>query len=387
MASPTIYMTNSSLSLNAPKGLAIDPDLQRILICDYANLKLILCKLDGLAQITTVDSYDGNPIIPWGATYYNGYYYVCNSGYHTVIRFKAKDLSYKDHFGVHDTSGSTTSRLNTPLGCTTDGQYLYITDYNNGRIMKLVLKTLAYHSQASNINGALANPYGIVYKREGGEALFITEYIANRIIKCKTDFTYISQNSSNVLLPAHLAFDDDYLYVADFDDVKVFSSNNLISVKTYEDETLSQAVGIAIHRDSMFISDSRNNTVSIWRKYNPRDSFTPSTPAKFGGKFFDQPVIIVGEDEVIVGDTQEYGTPNHWIEQITNNYGYAWDEETALDSTWTEETRPQKRGARFDFGRFDIARFDDPGGFIEETKMTSSWTEESAVSSTWTEES
>ena len=213
--------------------------------------------------------------------------------------------------------------------------------------MKLDRETFSYDSQISNINGALSTPYGIVYKRKGGEALFISDKAGARIIKCKTDFTYIEQ-STGVTAPQHLAFKDDYLYVADGDTILVLASNGLSSAVSYTDDTLDTSDGVSIYRDALFISDNVNDTVNIWRVYNPRDSFTASTPMKFGGKFFDNPLIIVDVDTLTVGATQEYGSPNRWKEENSNNYGMGWaeesavttdsTEESAVTSTWTEES-------------------------------------------------
>jgi len=339
MASPTIYSTFSAPTLDNPRGLAIDYDLGRILIADRGNARVVLCKLDGLTQITTLDAYGDNGeyvMAPDGITYYNGYYYVCDNAYHTLVRIRARDLTYKDYFGTYDSNGSGNSDLDSPLGVTNDKQYLYIADSGNDRIMKLDLETLAYDSKTSNINGALDTPYGIVYKRKGGEGLFIGD--ANKVVKCQTNFTYIEQNTADVTTPKYMAFEKDYLHIVNGDDtIVVLSSDGLTSITSYTDTTLDTPIGIEITRDAMFISDGVNDRLSVWRRYNPRDAFTAATAAKFGGDFFDQPMMIVGEDSVSVGDTQEYGSPNRWKEENTNNYGYGWVEEDDVSSTWTEE--------------------------------------------------
>jgi hypothetical protein len=337
MATPTIYRTTTALSLDTPKGLAIDTHLGQILISDSGNTRVITCRLDWMSSLNTLSTYDGNTIGPAGACYYNGYYYICDNTNHTLVRLRAKDLSYKDHFGTAGASGNTSSTLSTPTGVTSDKQYLYIVDYGNDRIVKLNLETLAYDSETSNINGALSLPYSITYKKEGGEALFIGA--AGRIIKCKTDFTYIEQNASDTSLPLFMAFKDDYLHVVNGNStIVVLSSDGLTSITSYTDNTLDGGHGIAIYRDAMFISDDENDRISIWKTYNPRDAFTSATPAKFGGRFFDQPMIIVDVDTVTVGATQESGSPNRWKEENINNYGIGWTEEDEVSSAWTEES-------------------------------------------------
>lgn len=335
MATPTIFKTTSSSpSLSAPKGIAIDSDLHRLLICDSGNDRLVYCYLDGIKQISTKSTYGVNSFnAPGGALYHGGYFYVSDTDNHVVVRLRARDLAYKDHFGTVGSSGSTNAKLNSPTGLATDGRFLYIADTGNNRIMKLVLSTLAYSAKTSSINGALSSPFGICYKRVNGEALFVSDTANNRVVKCQTDFTYIEQNSSDVTTPVMLAHDNDYIYVvnggAGNDDIVILASDGLTSLTTFEDTTitLSTPYGIAINRNAMFITDGGNNRVTVWKTYDPRDDFTSATVAKFGGVFFDNPLIIVDDDQLIVGATQEYGSPNRWVEENPNNYSTGWVEE------------------------------------------------------------
>jgi len=345
MSTPTIYYTDSNLTLVNPRGIAIDYDRKRLLICEYGSNQLVLCTLEGLVQLDTLDSYDSNPIGPINACYHNEYFYVCDYTYHTLVRIRARDLSYKDHFGTYGVGGSTTSTLQQPAAVTTDGQYLYVVDSYNDRIVKLTLDTLTYVTETSNINGAFTQLKGICYKKAGGEALFISD--DDRIIKCKTDFTYIEQNQSDLTNPTNIAFWRDYIHVCDSGDILVFSSDGLTLTETYTDDSLVVPDGIDIINDAMFISDVTNDNISVWRVYNPFDALTQSSSIKFGSEFFQNPTVIVGQDTLTVGTTQDYNL-NHWKEENSNNYRF---------------------------------------GFVPESDVSSSWTEESDVSSTWTEES
>jgi len=338
MASPTIYRTASTPSLTNPHGLAVDTELDRLIICDYGGTRMVSSRIDWLDAYDTLVMGALYLLGPKDVCYYDGYLYVCDNTNHTVTRLRSRDLSYKDCFGTSGTSGSGTDKLNAPIGITHDKKYLYVCDSGNSRIMKLDMETLSYDSQTSSINGALTLPYGIEYKKEGGEALFISDKEDGRVIKCKTDFTYIEENSSDVSSPKHLTFFDDYLHVIDGATVKVLASDGLSSITSYTDSTLSAGEGIVAYRDAIFISDTTNDRISIWKAYNPRDSFTASTPMKFGGNFYDNPLVIIDVDSVIVGDTQEYGSPNRWKEENRNNYGMGWTEEDEVSSTWTEES-------------------------------------------------
>ena len=269
MSTPTKYITQTGLSIDTPYGLAIDYDREHILVCDYGNEQLMLCKLSGLSEIDTYDSYNSNPLGPTGALYHDGFFYVCNTVYHTIVRFRARDMSYKDHFGTHGTSGNTSSLLYEPRDITTDGEYLYISDAGNSRVVKLVLKTLAYSDATSNINGSLSSITGITYKRKGGEALFLS--CSNKVIKFQTDFTYIEQNSADVTAPKGLAFKNDYLYVCDGTSLHVLSSEGLTLTATYTDTTLVAGYGIDIMRNAIAISDQTNDSIAIWKIYRPEE--------------------------------------------------------------------------------------------------------------------
>ena len=167
----------------------------------------------------------------------------------------------------------------------------------------------------------------------------------NRVVKFQTDFTYIEQNSSDVTTPLYLGYKDDYLYVCDDDTIIVLTSDGLVSTTSYSDTTLDTPGGIEINNDEMFISDIVNDTIAVWRRYNPFDSLESGDSIKFGSRHFDQPAIIAG-DTLIAGDTGDY-SPNHWKEEKTNNWrtgveesnvSSTWTEESNVSSTWTEES-------------------------------------------------
>ena len=334
MATPTIYYTTtSSLSLDTPTGLAIDNELNRILVSDTVNNRLVLYNIDGFEQVNTISSYDSNDFsAPAGICYYNGYFYVCDSSNHTIVRLRARDLQYKDHFGTVGTSGSTNALLSTPWDITHDKNYLYITDSGNSRIMKLNIRTLTYSAKTSNINGAFGVPRGITYKKDGGEALFISDYSTGRIVKCKTDFTYIEQNSSTCTNPGNMCFVNDSLHVScgvtGDDTIQILTSDGLASASYYQDTTitLDSPRGIKVYKDSIIIADSNNDRLTVWRAYNALDSITSTTTMKFGGRFYNNPFIILGKDSLVIGDTQE-SDPNYWIEEQTNNYSSGWVKE------------------------------------------------------------
>jgi len=348
MATPTIYKTTSTApSLDSPKGLAIDTDIERLLICDGDGDQIVRCYIDGIKEVDTTDSYDGNSFdTPTGACYYGGNYYVCDSQNDVMVRFRARDLAYKDLFGTYQTPGSGNSALNTPKDVCTDGEYLYVCDATNNRILKLSLDTMTYDSKSSSINGALSNPSGICIHKDGlKNRLYISDTSNDRIIKCKTDFTYIEENSTNVTSPTHMVVVNDHVHIcnggAGYDDIVVLKSEGLALATSYSDASIqiSNPYGIAHWRGAIIISDTGGDRITVWRAYNPRDDFTQTTPAKFGGVFFDNPMMIVDVDTVTVGDTSESGTVNRWKEENKNIYSIGFVEEDSLTSpSWSEES-------------------------------------------------
>lgn len=330
-------MFSSTISLDTPKGVAINPDLKQILICDSANNRVVLATMQGIKNVDTLSTLADSSAMtnPNGCFYHKGYYYVSVEGRHVVIRLRAHDLAHKGQFGTAGTSGSSTSLLDTPKAITTDGRYLYICDKGNSRIMKLNLTELTYYSKSgTSIGGiSLSTMVGIVYKKTGGEAVFV--YVTGYLIKCKTNFSHIENVavSSGLFLTNDsigIGFDDDYVYVPDTSVINVYASDGLTLLTTITDSVTS----VTGYRGILFVSDATQ--VHIRDAYRPRDSYTQSTAIKVGGDFFSNPFIILGEDTLVVGTSAE-DSPNNWKEENRSYTGNHYVEEASVSSSWTEE--------------------------------------------------
>ena len=338
MTTPTIYRTTSTdPDISYPKGIAINSDDNKAVICDIGNDVLCECHLYGLNQIQTVSRYvthtvdTGNEVYdqvdmsnPTGICYWNGYYFFTDTGNHVVVQLD-KNLNYVNHFGTVGTSGSSTSLLNGPQGLCHDGYYLYVCDITNARIVKLKLEDLSYVAQDNNINGTFT-PAGIAYQNWGDRNLYITDSTNTRVIKCKTDFTYITQNSANISAPLGILV-DNFVYVCDSidDDIIVLETEDLTQVTTLSDSTitLTTPYGLAMWEDALFITDYGADRITVWRKYIPADDAASDDDATFG--LTD---LTFGDDEPILDDEEEYGTQNRWVEE-TKHKGRAID--------WVEE--------------------------------------------------
>lgn len=344
----------STISLSGPRGVAVNKDLDQILICDTDNNRVVRATIQGVKTVSTLNfAYAGSVEIPYNmdapfdAIYHDGYYYVSLQNNHLVVRFRARDMAEKGYFGTANSRGSTTALLDSPKQLATDGQFLYIADSGNGRIVKLTLSTLAYSTATSSIGGtALTGVSGLVYKKEGGEALFV--YANGNFIKCETDFTSIDSATLTTPNGIGIGFFNDYVYVPDATTLNIYASNGLTLTDTQavSVNSLVGHEGVLIATSSSatgfpytfpFTFTAASGTVNVLRAYNPRDSFTQATPMKVGGAFFDNPFVILGEDSLVVGATQE-GTLNYWKEENKDYSRYAYVEEDNVSSTWTEES-------------------------------------------------
>ena len=127
MTEPTKYLRTTNLSLSGPKGLCVDTDLDRLLICDTGNDQIVLTEVQGNKSVDTTDEYNSTSMdAPEAACYHDGYFYVCDTGNHVVVRLRSHDMTYKDHFGSIGSSGSTTAKLDSPNGICHNKEYLFV---------------------------------------------------------------------------------------------------------------------------------------------------------------------------------------------------------------------------------------------------------------------
>ena len=338
----TAYRISDDLSLDSPDGVAIDTDLETVCIADTGNDTIYLAHAEGLGSITTLDEYDSNDFTnPRGILYHDGYFYVCNASGHTLVRLRARDLAYKDHFGTNASAGAPAAgKLRTPSGVTTDGEHLYVSESGANRVTKLDFN-LAYVDSATDFGGySISAPWDIVCNLSGDKSLFISDTTNQRILKIGKDFSYVDNVGS--LDPYGITLYNDMIHVCDAvdNDIKVYDTASLTHQATISSTASSLDVpyGIAQWRGVLFIADSVNDRVVAWKRYNPRDALTSASGAKFGGGFMDNPIIVVGVDTVTAGATDET-SPNRWKEENPNHYGVGWDKETISlsDPGWSKE--------------------------------------------------
>ena len=340
MATPVIYRTTSTApALSTPYDICVDTDLGNILICGGDDYKILLCNSE-FKVLAGQDSIDASNDLssPVGCCYYDGSFYVSDAGQHIVVRYRARDLAYKDYHGTIGTSGGSNTLLSSPYGlCVAKGE-LYVCDRANNRIKKLSLADLSYLSKSSSINGSLSSPYYIASQKVGRDwYLVVCDTGGGRIVKFKTDWTYICQNSASFTTPNGIAILNDMVYVGDTntDTIIVAQSIDLTEQAELEDTTvtLTNPYGLDAYRNSIYITDSGGDRITVWRAYNPWDDLESTDSMKFGVITGRNPQVIAG-DTLIAGQSGD-SSPLHWVEETDREWGFV--EESTISSTWTEE--------------------------------------------------
>jgi len=138
-------------------------------------------------------------------------------------------------YGSTDNATGTSASFNQPIGITTDGTNLYVADYNNHRIRKIVISTgvvttLAGGSSSGNTDATgtsaeFNSPYGIT---TDGTNLYVADRSNNRIRKIvistgvvttlagsSEGSTDATGTSARFYRPSGITTDGTNLYVAD----------------------------------------------------------------------------------------------------------------------------------------------------------------------------
>lgn len=182
-----------------------------------------------------------------------------------------------------DDGNGTTAKFNWPIGITTDGTNLYVTDSVNSTIRKIVISTGTVSTLAgaagsfgwANGTGAAArfsNPYGIT---TDGTNLYVTDSGNNwvrKIVIASGDVTTLAGGFS---WPTGITTDGVNLYVADTHNNmirKIVISNGAITTLagTYTQGSVDgsgvaanfgQPQGVTTDGTHLYVADTQNNTI------------------------------------------------------------------------------------------------------------------------------
>ena len=152
---------------------------------------------------------------PWTVCELDGYLYVTCLIWCKVVKLRAVDLVKVDEFGD---IGTGDDEFSGPRGLCTDGQHLYIGDYNNHRIKKHTLNGGFVAEIGSN--GILPNQFNGPIAVEADENyIYVADYGNHRTTKrlssdlSLVDTYMMALRSGQRGSPSSLAINEDYIYI------------------------------------------------------------------------------------------------------------------------------------------------------------------------------
>lgn len=295
-------------SFNQPNGIATDGS--NLYVADTANnriRKVVIAtgEVTTLAGWETEGSQDGSGTEalfsqPFGIAVDGRNLYVADSGNNLIRKIviatrEVTTLAGSGEPGAIDAT-ATGALFKGPMGIATDGSNLYVADYYNNKVRKIVIAsgkvtTLAGSGSEGAADGtgtaaSFNHPIGIT---TDGENLYVTDYANHKIRKIviasgvvttlagsgtagSADGTGTAASFNN---PGHLAADATNLYVADTYNQKI----RKVVIATGEVSTLAGSgtaggidalgkvarfngpFGIATDGSNLYVSDTESNTI------------------------------------------------------------------------------------------------------------------------------
>ena len=333
-------------NLDNPKGMAIDPVLGNIAICDSGNNRVVLWSLDKgtyIAKITTFDFNNFSDVT--GVCYLNGQFFITDSGNHVMVQVRARDLKYVGHFGVKGTSGTGSTKLYNPAGICTDGIHLYITNSYTGRITKLdtnrtyIAQSLAILNSPSYIEYIKQEKRFIVANTASDELLVI-----NTKLKVEDTFGSSGTGDGELNAPRGIVAVGDKLHVIDTVNSRLQVLNS--STGSYVDEQgeagtgntdLDNPYGIAYYRDVVFITQQgTSDNIKLWYTCNPQRELTSGSDLTFtdfdGQNYwaYANDTMVAGAtgdvNSVLFSDNFESGAKSDWVYKTSSRWSVIVDE-------------------------------------------------------------
>lgn len=213
------------------------------------------------------------------------YLYTINYSYPFVIKRRLSDLGYVAHFGNgayysavhHDgmggyTFGGRTTGFSFPSGIDTDGEFVFVGDTGNHRIVKLRCDTMAYVGDKGKIYQGITGFSGTGQGEFGGPAglcvsndsIVVAESGNHRIQQLSKDFVFEqmigTQGSGDdqFYVPSNLDSDNTNLYILD-------AYNQRLQKRLCSDLSFVSKIGSSGHGDDNFGSGSQSQVVAVWK--------------------------------------------------------------------------------------------------------------------------
>ena len=227
-ASTSVSNLTTPADFTGPKGITTDGTY--LYVADFDSNKIR--KVDASGAVSTIagsganTSADGVGVLasfsgPAGITTDGVNLYVCDAGGNKIRKVLIASglvttIAGTGAPGATDGTGSAgTATFDQPSGITTDGTNLYVTDYNNHAIRKVVIAT----GDVTTIRTAVAfsGPNGIT---TDGTKLYLADQLANTISAVDIAGGAVSPiaGSASFNSPVGMTTDGTNLYVADYGD-------------------------------------------------------------------------------------------------------------------------------------------------------------------------
>lgn len=208
------WIKNSAGGFTGPNKVSVGSDYVYV---TSGTIKVF--DVDNLNYIGGKRYYNSSLLYCHGVDLYGDYLYVTETNNNKIIKLTVNGLYCVDSIGSY---GSGNDQFKNPYGVYCDGTYLYIVEYDGHRLMKRKLSDLSYVSKIGsdgNGNDQFHYPYDIT---GDGTYLYIVDKGNHRIVKrLASDLSYISKigsyGSGNDQFnnPRGICNDGTYLYIAD----------------------------------------------------------------------------------------------------------------------------------------------------------------------------
>ena len=135
----------------------------------------------------------------------------------TVTTFAGPTISSS---GYNDSTTASNALFNRPAGITTDGTNLYVAEYSNNKIRKIVISSGVVTTIAGT--ETFSSPAGIT---TDGTNLYVSQFNGGKILKIVISSeevsTFVDSTISGISSPFSITTDNTNLYVADFNNKKI----------------------------------------------------------------------------------------------------------------------------------------------------------------------
>ncbi|MBN1697927.1 MAG: hypothetical protein JW881_10475 [Spirochaetales bacterium] len=305
--------TGTLASFNNLRGLTCHDGY--IYISDYANHTIRKMNIS-TGLVTTIAGSAGNPgtangtgtdaqfSAPRALTVAGDFLYVADYNNHSIRKIEIETGVVTTFAGTNGSSGTadgtgTDARFHNPYGITHDGTNLYVTDYNNHTVRKIVIATAlvttfagsAGNSGSTDGTGDTARFFGPFGITTDNKYLYVAEYSNSIIRKIKISTAEVSTIAGSALLngstdatgadarfyaPSGITMDDKYLYIGDTHNHTVRRIETATGIVTtlaglagesgFNDATGSEArfnylTGLANDGHCLYVADSSNHVI------------------------------------------------------------------------------------------------------------------------------